>query len=252
MASESVIVRARQVWLELAGVPVTFPAEGSEVVVSERSLLCPPGWSGIVTLGNAAIITVPAEGIAELVRQRLGGLPVAALTQPARVCRALPVAESLGPATLAYCDERSFRPTDPGVMDVIPADHADLAALLASVPSDDADECGLAEITSPAFVVRSGTHVVAAAGYRRWPGQAAHLCVLTAPRQRGRGLARVVGGAAVADALANDLLPQWRARPEPSRRVARALGFHELGTQLSIRVTGLPARRPTTPGSPAD
>ncbi|GAB4052490.1 hypothetical protein GCM10028775_34000 [Catellatospora paridis] len=235
------IVRAQQVWLELAGVPVTFPAEGTQVVVSERSLLCPPGWSGIVTLGNAAIITVPADGIAELVRERLGGLPVAALTDPDRVCRALPVAEVLGPATLAYCDKRDFPPTDPGVTDAIPAGHADLATLLAAVPPDDADECGLAEITSPAFVVRSGTHIVAAAGYQRWPGQAAHICVLTAPRQRGRGLARVVGGAAVADALTNGFLPQWRARPEPSRRVARALGFHELGTQLSIRVTGLSA-----------
>ncbi|MEU8080254.1 GNAT family N-acetyltransferase [Catellatospora citrea] len=236
------IATAQQVWLELAGVPVTFPAEGAEVAVSERSLLCPPGWCGIVTLGNAAIVTVPADDIAELVRQRLGGQRVAALTDPERLCRALPVAEVLGPATLAYCDKRSFRPTDPGVLDVIPADHADLAALLASVPPDDADECGLAEITSPAYVVRSGSHVVAAAGYRRWPGEAAHMCVLTAPPHRGRGLARIVGGAAVADALANDLLPQWRARPDPSRRVARALGFHELGTQLSIRITEPRAR----------
>ncbi|WP_425321545.1 GNAT family N-acetyltransferase [Catellatospora chokoriensis] len=100
-------------------------------------------------------------------------------------------------------------------------------------------------------MVRSGSHVVAAAGYRRWPGQAAHMCVLTAPPHRGRGLARIVGGAAVADALANDLLPQWRARPEPSRRVARALGFHELGTQLSVRITEPSARRPTRSGGAA-
>ncbi|GAA1614584.1 hypothetical protein GCM10009679_18720 [Saccharothrix algeriensis] len=237
MADDFLITRAQRVWLELAGVPVTFPAEGMQVVVSERSLLCPPGWVGIVTLGNAAIITVPAERTGALVRERLGGAPVATLTHPDRVYDALPVAELLGPATLAYCDQRSFRPTEPGVVDVIPASHADLAAFLASVPPDDADECGLAEITSPAFVVRGGRQVLAAAGYRRWPGQAAHVCVLTAPRQRGRGLARLVAGTAVADALTGGLLPQWRARPEPSRRVARALGFHELGTQLSIRLS---------------
>ncbi|GAA1627402.1 GNAT family N-acetyltransferase [Catellatospora bangladeshensis] len=237
MTGEILIARARQVWRELAGVPVTFPAEGTEVVVSAGSLLCPPGWSGIVALGDAAIITVPADGVGELVRDRLGGLPVADLTHPDRVRRVLPVAELLGPATLAYCDERSFQPADPGVLEAIPPGHVDLAAFLASVPPDDADECGLDEISSSAFVVRSGTRVVAAAGYRRWPGRAAHVCVLTAPRHRGRGLARVVGSAAVADALAGGLLPQWRARPEPSRRVARALGFHELGTQLSVRVT---------------
>jgi hypothetical protein len=36
--------------------------------------------------------------------------------------------------------------------------------------------------------------------------------------------------------MTDGLLPQWRARPEPSRRVARALGFRELGAQLSIRL----------------
>lgn len=38
----------------------------------------------------------------------------------------------------------------------------------------------------------------------------------------------------MAHALAAGLLPQWRARPVESRRVALALGFRELGTQLSV------------------
>lgn len=37
--------------------------------------------------------------------------------------------------------------------------------------------------------------------------------------------------------LAAGLLPRWRARPVASRRVARALGFHELGSQLSFEVS---------------
>lgn len=76
---------------------------------------------------------------------------------------------------------------------------------------------------------------MAAAGYRAWPSDTAHLSVLTAPAERGRGLARAVA-TAVAAALQADLLPQWRSRPEASRRVARALGFRELGAQLSIRL----------------
>ncbi|MBF9132087.1 GNAT family N-acetyltransferase [Plantactinospora sp. S1510] len=84
---------------------------------------------------------------------------------------------------------------------MIPADHPDMRALLARVPAEDADESGL-----------------------------------TAPAERGRGLARAVATAAVTAALEADLLPQWRARPEASRRVARALGFSELGSQLSIRL----------------
>ncbi|MYV58866.1 GNAT family N-acetyltransferase, partial [Streptomyces sp. SID4931] len=44
-----------------------------------------------------------------------------------------------------------------------------------------------------------------------------------------------VAHAATAHALAAGLLPQWRARPPASRRVARALGYREVGRQLSVR-----------------
>jgi predicted GNAT family acetyltransferase len=64
----------------------------------------------------------------------------------------------------------------------------------------------------------------------------AQLSVLCGDRRRGRGLAGVVAAAAVAEALGEGLLPQWRARPPASRRVARRLGFRELGTQLSLRL----------------
>jgi GNAT superfamily N-acetyltransferase len=72
--------------------------------------------------------------------------------------------------------------------------------------------------------------------YRRWPGSIAHMGVLTASEYRGQGLARIVASAAAKDALQNRLLPQWRARPASSRRVAQALGFRQLGTQLSLRI----------------
>ena len=52
-----------------------------------------------------------------------------------------------------------------------------------------------------------------------------------------RDLARAVAGHAVADALHEGLVPQWRARPVESRRVARALGFRELGAQLRFEVS---------------
>ncbi|MFD0628405.1 GNAT family N-acetyltransferase [Streptomyces sanglieri] len=101
---------------------------------------------------------------------------------------------------------------------------------------EDAGEAALDEITSPAFVLRDHGQVVAAAGYRAWPRRTAHISVLTAPEARGQGLARVTGSAAVAHALSAGLLPQWRARPAASRRVAAALGFEELGSQLSFEV----------------
>jgi hypothetical protein len=84
-------IRARRIWTALAGVPVDFPADGAaRVVVSDRSLLCPPGWVGIVSLGGATIGTVPAEGLLHVVPPALADLPVAARTDPARLVRQPP------------------------------------------------------------------------------------------------------------------------------------------------------------------
>ncbi|MCA2217602.1 hypothetical protein [Jidongwangia harbinensis] len=86
---------------------------------------------------------------------------------------------------MAYCDAAGFRPVASGLVELAPADGNEVEGLLARVSADDADESGLAEITSPAFVVRAGPDVVAAAGYRRWPGDTAHVSVLTAEAQDG-------------------------------------------------------------------
>ena len=200
-----IVPRARDLWSRLAAVPVAFASAGGvTVVVSPESQLCPPDWAGIVVLDGVGIATAPDDHTADVLRSALDRLPASAATDSARVRAELPVTDVLGPATLAYLDE--------------------------------AGESGLADITSDAFVVRDGDRVVAAAGYHRWVDTAAHVCVLTAPDHRGRGLATAVAAAAVQHAVADGLLPQWRARIEPSRRVARALGFRELGAQLSIKL----------------
>ncbi|WP_406090089.1 GNAT family N-acetyltransferase [Streptomyces sp. NBC_01013] len=237
MNSDPLMTRARLLWESMAGVPVSFAAAGGPTVVTApASSLAPPGWVGIVLLGDAAVVTAPTDGVARAVRRALTGVPASSVTDADAVARVWPVADVLGPATLAYLPAAGLRPSRPGADDTdrLPAGHEDLLRLLASVSEEDAGECGLDEITSPAFVVRDGTAVVAAAGYRRWPRDTAHLCVLTASHARGRGLARQVASAATAHALASGRLPQWRARPAASRSVARALGFQELGTQLSV------------------
>ena len=232
------MVRARQVWANLAGAPIAFPATGEvSVVVSPGSRLCPRSWVGVVKLGDAAIATAFDHHTAVILRATFGRLPVASLTDVDRLGEVLPVVAVLGPATLAYTDTRDFCPADgAGIAQALPAGHGDLAALMACVDEEEAGESGIDEITSSVFVVRDKDDAVAAAGYQQWPGSVAHLCVLTSPKHRGRGLARVAASAAVADALAKDLLPQWRARPDASRRVARVLGFHELGLQLSVQL----------------
>jgi GNAT superfamily N-acetyltransferase len=143
----------------------------------------------------------------------------------------------LGPASLAYVDADGFVAVHGSVtVERLAAGDADVGALLDAADEAEAGESGLREILSDAFVLREGREVVAAAGYRPWLDTAAHVSVLTAARRRGEGLAKVVASAAVADALERGLLPQWRARPEASRRVARSLGFDEVGAQISVKI----------------
>ncbi|MET7361967.1 GNAT family N-acetyltransferase [Streptomyces sp. NPDC005562] len=239
MSMDALVVRARGLWEDLAQVPVSFaPPGGVNVVVSPRSGLCPVGWVGVVALGGSAIVTAPSDSVAVIVRGALGKLPVEAVVDSALVREALPVARVLGPAALSYVSPANFRPVEAGALTVeqLSAAQSDLRILEQVAGHEDAGEAALDEITSPAFVVREHGQVVAAAGYLAWPRRTAHISVLTAPEARGRGLARVAGSAAVAHALAAGLLPQWRARPPASRRVAAALGFEELGSQLSIEI----------------
>ncbi|MFE6554215.1 GNAT family N-acetyltransferase [Streptomyces sp. NPDC057746] len=240
MSMDPLVTKARVLWESLAAAPVSFaPRGGISVVASPESNLCPAGWVGVVSLDGAAVVTTPTERSAALVRDGLAALPVEAVTDADAVREVLPVAQVLGPATLSYASPDAFRSASPGALAVqqLPSDHPDLRGLEEAAGEDDAGEAGLRGITSPAFVVRAGGGVIAAAGYQTWPGGLAHVCVLTDPAWRARGLAQVTASATVAHAFAAGLLPQWRARPLASRRVASALGFQELGAQLSIKLT---------------
>ncbi|MFB6778956.1 GNAT family N-acetyltransferase [Streptomyces sp. NPDC056352] len=252
MPVDPLLVRARGLWETLAAVPVSFaPSGGLTVVTSPASGLCPPSWAGIVMLGDAAVATVPTGGAAQVVRRVLAAVPTGSLTRPEAIRAVLPVTEVLGPATLAYVARDGFRPAPAHhAVEQLAPGHRDLRELVRSAGQEDADESGMEDITSPAFIVREGADVVAAAGYRAWPTATAHVCVLTDPRWRGRRLARQTASAAVAHALAAGLLPQWRARPPASRQVARALGFRELGSQLSVRLDPDGLTGTTPPGSP--
>ncbi|MFI7448435.1 GNAT family N-acetyltransferase [Nonomuraea sp. NPDC049714] len=258
--------RARRLWADLARVPVSFPEPGQvRVVVSAGSWLCPAGWAGVVAICGAVLATVPDEASAVPLRAALtgptdpgrsaraltgrtgrtgrrpspGALPGLAdlLADLGRLPGALPVDDVLGPASLAYVDAGGFVAAQgSAAVERLQAGDAGVRALLDAADEAETGESGLREILSDAFVLREGQEVVAVAGYRPWLNTAAHVSVLTAAHRRGEGLAKAVASAAVADALERGLLPQWRARPEASRRVARALGFDEVGAQVSVRL----------------
>jgi GNAT superfamily N-acetyltransferase len=264
VSDDLLVEHARRLWAGLAKAPVEFGADVLEVVVSSSSRLCPPGWVGIVRVSEGVIATAPDGRSADVLRRGLGGLDATDLTDVDVVRGRLPVEDVLGPATLAYCDADGFRAGADDAVERVAVELAavelaavelaavelaavelaavervvvgELGSLIGRVSDGDRGEAGLEDLDSAAFVLRSGGEIVAASGYEVWPAGTAHLSVLTDPRHRGRGLARSVASAAVRDALRVGLVPQWRARPEPSRRVARALGFRELGAQLSIRL----------------
>jgi RimJ/RimL family protein N-acetyltransferase len=187
-------------------------------------------------LGGAALATAPHHETARFAERALRGLPAASLSDAGVLSSRLPVAEILGPAALAYLDPAEFRPQPGAVTTPLGLDHPGFRQFLLAADTDDVEESGIQEITTPAFAVRENGQVVAAAGYRDWPCSTAHLSVLTASEARGRGLARAAASAAVAHAIEAGRLPQWRARPLASQRVARALGFRDLGFQVSIRL----------------
>jgi RimJ/RimL family protein N-acetyltransferase len=225
--------RARELWEYLAGSAGFTPSLTS--AVSPQSYLCPPGWVGIVVLGDAVLATAPDPETARFVEQGLSDLPAASLTDTAALSKRLPLTEILGPAALAYLDQAEFRP-QLGEVSATPVslDHPKFRHFVLTTDSYELAESGIQEISTPAFAVLEQGQVAAAAGYRDWPRSTAHVSVLTAAAARGRGLARAAASAAVAHAIEQGRLPQWRARPVASRHVARALGFRELGFQVSL------------------
>jgi len=189
-----------------------------------------------VVLGESGIGTAPDDTTAATIRALLADYPTEQLHDPEEVAKLLPAAEILGPTTLAYLTPDQFHPFAGPDIELLPVDHPDLRVLESRCSPEERDEASMDELTSPVFVVRENGAVIAAAGYRAWPRDTAHMAILTAPRARGRGLAKVTASSAVKHAIAAGMLPQWRARVPASQHVARALGFTEFGPQISFKL----------------
>ena len=236
MSPSSLTVRSRALWESLAGAPVQF-APALRVAVSPDSRLGPPGWVDIVVISGAVIATAPTPAVARAVQEALGALPAASLTDAAVLSTRLQLVEVLGPAGLAYLDPGEFHPHQgPVAVEQLSPHDEDLGPVITASSAEDVEESDITKITSPAFVTREHGTITSVAGYCDWPGEVAHVSVLTMATARGRGLARTTASAAVSHAIHRGKLAQWRARPKASQRVARALGFRDLGSQVCVRL----------------
>lgn len=221
--------RTRAAWEEVLQEPGAFRAGETIVLVKPLSRIAPPGWIGIVALGDAAVVVAPNDEVAAAVGRSLYRIAPADVPDAA-AGRA--VGQVLGPASLFFSKTAPAAVVDS--VERFAPDDPRIAALVATASNAEAEEAGLDESTSPLFAWTDDRRVVAACGYRNWPGSIAHLSVLADPAFRRRGYARVVASAAIADAHAHGLLPQWRAQPSASRALARSLRLERLGTQVSL------------------
>jgi GNAT superfamily N-acetyltransferase len=243
---EASLERVRDAWRQVLGAPEAFRGPGTVVVARPARPAPGPHWVTVVTLGDARCVLLPADLAARLDPDAAnpGGTPdpilAGRLAHPDEARAMLgPRIAVLGPAVLAFTAHlgpsrapSSAEPAEPGA--------ADLDQLGAACDPAEAAESALAAWTHWVHVIRERDLVVAAAGAQVWAGTLAHLGALTRPDRRGRGLGVTVASSVVRAALATGLVAQWRARAEltASRRLAAALGFVELGQQVSYHLPG--------------
>lgn len=225
--------RIHGAWAEIAGVPrlATF-----QVLVRPRSMLGREGWIGVLALGDTLTLTVPERDLVRRIESAFPEAPLPRVTAEEIVAR-LPAVEVLGPAGLFY-PAGPVTPPPPDT-NVTRATRDELDDFMDRLSASDLDESGLRDLETDAFAARDeDSRPIAVCGFKCWPANIAHLCVATRPGDRRRGAGRRVARAAMADAIGNGLLPQWRARPEASKALARSLGLEEWGYQMSLRVQG--------------
>jgi len=231
------VEQADQFWaIELGVAPHVFRTGGFQVF--ERADAEPRPRAVVVGTSSAAIVSFP-EGRTHAFEQ--AGLNLAEMGRAPRGyvawCSSNEFLEVRGPAYLAYWPPSSPPPSPRGPTHLLDGDgHVSLASLRDVAP-EEWKEAGIGP-ESRIFGRCVEHRIVAVAGYERWSGQIAQLQVFCHPHYRRRGLAADALQAAIRDALAHHLLPQYRARDAngASRALASRVGFAEYGWMATILV----------------
>ena len=222
---------ARQLWCTLAG-DETALQPGTTTVVRGSWGICPPGWTGVVRLGDGLLIEAgnADDAIVEVLRS------LDDPSDPAQVARAFPVADTRGPGELAYLPKGGDVAALDGREEVREVSVASIRGWLDLLPDADVEESSVADMDR-ALVVGRGDQLLGAAGHLDWPAAIGHIGVLVAPHARGQGVGRILGAAATRWVLDRGRTPQWRAASsnEASREVAKRMGYREMGRQFSFQ-----------------
>ena len=152
-------------------------------------------------------------------------------------CTSIQTLEVRGPALLAYWPSSTPSPIPCAQTSPLGVDGlASLTSLRDTAPSEW-EEAGIGS-DSRVFGLRLEDRLVAVAGYERWSDQIAQLQVFCHPGYRRRGLAAAPLKAAISHALADNLLPQYRARDGnvASIALAKRVDFVEYGWMATVLV----------------
>jgi GNAT superfamily N-acetyltransferase len=234
-ASPAVPSAALTLWRTLVGDERVLAPWSRDVVRGTRGL-CPPGWTGVLALGDR-IVVEPGDASPDAIARLL---TLDDPSDPDQVASALSPEETLGPGELAYLPDHASPPevpTLPAGARLTVASAVVLTDLLTELPAEDRAESSLGELEEADVVTIDG-RVVAACGWTTWPTGVAHIGIAVAADQRGVGLGHAVGAATIRRAVADGLAPQWRAAwwNPASRALARRLGLVEVGRQFSFRL----------------
>jgi len=225
--------QVKSAWATLIGIPELTKLR---LIIEPISLIAPPGWIGMVAIDDTLTVCVPTSESEERVSIAISGLRPVDATMPSVILpRLSPTAHVLGPAALFYNFAR-------GIPDVgFKAESAPISSLsflFNSVSSEDLKESGMTQIDGDALVIRSDRNeVIAACGYQVWTNGVANICVLVHPDYRRLGYADQLARATIARAESEELIAQWRAHPDSSRKLAVQLGLIEVGAQLSLELS---------------
>ena len=221
---------------ELGVVPSLLRTEGFHVC--ERADVDAQPRATMVGTSSSTVVSLP-EGRAYTFEN--AGLSLEQMKRSPRryvaSCSSIDSLEVRGPAYLAYWAPSSSLPAPRGGTELLGGDVLASFRSARDIAPGEWAEAGIMP-DSRVFGLRLEEQIVAVAGYERWSGQIAQLHVFCHPHYRRRGLAAEPLKAAISEALADHLLPQYRARDGNAASVALAkrLGFVEYGWMATVRV----------------
>ncbi|NLE82225.1 MAG: GNAT family N-acetyltransferase [Rhodococcus sp.] len=187
-------------------------------------------------LGDVCTLIGPAELIETVDDENLEDLadPAALLTLTND-----PSARCTGSEVLLFTSdytESSPHPDDE--QPLVSSDPAHSRTLAGLCPPDDVTESALGHRETVFTLLTDDETPIATAGYSEFEGFVADVGVLTAPDQRRKGFASIIGRIATEDALDSGLVPQFRVHRDnfAARALARSLGYSETGIHTSVNV----------------